>query len=218
MIELSERIRLKMAEHGLKAVDLVRKAGVSKGAVSQWLNGVAEPSSKNAIALSKALRCDPTWLMSGKGDPSSNDFVAYDFIDIPLLDVELSAGAGTHSELENVMDWIPISSEWITKNNFSSDNLKAVAVRGDSMSPRLQDGDVLLINAAEIKPQSGYVYAIAVDDELRVKRLVKRMDGSWIISSDNKANPAYVDETISHHNFEQLRIIGRAVKVLMGDL
>lgn len=86
------------------------------------------------------------------------------------------------------------------------------------MSPRLQDGDILLVNTADNKPSSGNVYAIAVDTELRVKRLVKRMDGSWIISSDNKANPAYVDETISNHNFEKLRIIGRAVKVLMGDI
>lgn len=217
-MELSERIRSKMTEHSLRAVDIVKKTGVSKGTVSQWLNGIAKPGGKNIIVLSKVLGCDPEWLMSGQGSPEGIDPQAGNYINIPLLNVELSAGTGSYTDLENVADWVPISRDWILKNRYSETGLKAVTVSGDSMSPRLQDGDMLLVNTADNKPVSGNIYAIAVDNELRVKRLLKRMDGSWIISSDNKANPAYVDETISHHNFEQLRIIGRAVKVLMGDL
>lgn len=218
MMELSERIRLKMTEHSFRAVDLVKKTGVSKGTVSQWLNGIAKPSGNNVITLSKVLGCDPEWLMSGQGTSEGSPSSDSDFINIPFLSVELSAGNGSVADLEHATDWVPISRQWIINQRYSEAALKAVTVTGDSMSPRLQNGDMLLVNTADNKPVSGNIYAIAVDNELRVKRLLKRMDGSWIISSDNKANPAYVDETISHHNFEQLRIIGRAVKVLMGDL
>ncbi len=152
------------------------------------------------------------------GNPANVFEDSSKFTNIAFLDIELAAGSGFCADQERTQDLIPISKDWIFENNYSESSLKAVTVRGDSMSPRIQDGDILLINTADKKPRSGNVYAIAVDDELRVKRLVKRMDNSWIISSDNKADLSYVDEVISYNNFEQLRIIGRAVKVLMGDL
>lgn len=197
--------------------DLAKRVNVSRGRIGQIeTDPTTEVKAETLLSLAKALGCEPSQLKSGL--ESSNQIFQPGFEQIPVLDVELAAGNGTHIDMERVTDWVPISQDWIYDNYLPKERLVVVTVTGDSMTPRLQEGDMLLVNTGEQNPTSGCIYAIAVENELRVKRLLKRMDGAWIISSDNKANPAYQDEVISHHNFHQLRIIGRAVKVLMGNL
>jgi len=140
------------------------------------------------------------------------------FIEVPIFDVELAAGAGTAIDLEHVKDSVPISSDWIIEQNLNQHSLAAVFVAGDSMAPRLQDGDTILVDRSDRQLVSGKVYAIAVDGELRVKRMLKRFDGNWVISSDNKQDPTYQDEVVAHYNIDQLRVIGKVVKVIMGDV
>lgn len=210
---MKDRFRQARENRGLTQEGLAKLANVTQTTVYKIESGeTLRPRKLDEFA--GLLKVSPEWLQFG----SLDDQGPSKFANIPFLNIELAAGTGFCADHERTQDLIPISKEWIVENNFSEGALKAVKVRGDSMSPRIQDGDILLVNTADIKPKSGNVYAIATDDELRVKRLVKRMDNSWIISSDNKADLSYVDEVISHHNFEQLRIIGRAVKVLMGDV
>ncbi|WP_372835966.1 helix-turn-helix domain-containing protein [Pontibacterium sp.] len=214
------RIRALRIERYLTTSELSQNSGVPEQDVQDIEEGERSPSEEELIAIAKAFGVPVGWLTEGEQDaepyPSLSPVPQYN--QIPVLDVELAAGNGTHIDMERVTDWVPISQDWIQEKQYSKDRLVVVSVIGDSMMPRLHEGDMLLVNTADQKPASGNVYAIAVDNELRVKRLIKRMDGAWIISSDNKANPAYQDEIISNHNFDQLRIIGRAVKVVMGDI
>lgn len=217
MQTIGDRIRNRRKDLGLTQSSLGKRVGISAPAISQLEKGESKaPSSENLLSLANALNCSPNWLQNGIDTPAS--IASVDFEQIPVLNVELSAGVGSYIEEENIIDWVPISQDWIYDNHLAKKDLAIVKVAGDSMIPRLQDGDMLLINTADRRATSGNIYAIEVEGELRVKRLMKRMDGSWAISSDNKSDPAYQDEIISHHNLEQLRVIGRAVRVLMGKL
>ena len=70
-MEISDRIQQRMSALGLKGVDITRETGVSSGGVSQWVNGLTKPNGEKLIALSKALKCEPDWLLyGGKDDPS----------------------------------------------------------------------------------------------------------------------------------------------------
>lgn len=64
-MDISDRIRQKMTEQNLKAVDIARMTGATKGSVSQWLNGISSPGGKYIVSLTKALQCDANWLFSG---------------------------------------------------------------------------------------------------------------------------------------------------------
>lgn len=217
MKSIGDRIRARRKELKLTQAELGRKVGISSPAISQLEKGESKsPSSDNLLTLSKALSCSPEWLQTGIASPVA--FTETKFINIPILDVELAAGVGIHIDMEEVTDWVPISQDWICANRLPESHLVVVRVSGDSMSPRLQDGDMLLVNTADKQPMSGKVYAIANGDELRVKRLIKQMSGSWVISSDNKHDPAYQDELVPPHEFTQLRVVGRVIKVLMGDV
>lgn len=212
----STRITQRREEQGLNMSELARRLGVTPQSVQQWEKGRNSPRGKRLEALAQILNCTKEWLMFGSNEPEPN--TATNFVNIPVFDIELAAGAGRHIDMEEVSDWVPIDQDWIYQNALSPDHLSVVYVKGDSMTPKLEDGDMLLINTAERRPVSGKIYAIAVENELRVKRLMKRMDGNWLITSDNKNNPEYQDEVIAPYNFENLRIIGQAVKVLMGSL
>lgn len=223
-MQIYERIRCRMAALNIKSVDIVAATGVSKGTVSNWINGGTDPNGENLVRLAACLRTTEKWLQTGKGTPegdSAEEIGRYNItrtVSIPLYNAELSAGVGAHIDTDAVTEFVAVGKEILEQNHLSEDAVVAARVRGDSMLPRIMDGDTILINTADKRPRDGQVYAIAVDHELKVKRLLRKMDGSWIISSDNKADPSYRDETISAHNFEQLRMIGRVVMIVVGTI
>ena len=68
MALLAERIKTALTRSGLSQAELGRAAGVTRGAVHQWLNGQTKKlDSSVAWAAAKALDVDPEWLATGKG-------------------------------------------------------------------------------------------------------------------------------------------------------
>lgn len=46
-----------MDQKGITSAALARKSGFSKGAVSQWRNGIYTPSHENMLVLAEVLQC-----------------------------------------------------------------------------------------------------------------------------------------------------------------
>ena len=137
-MDISDRIRQKMTEHNLKAVDLVRATGASKGSVSQWLNGINSPGGKYIVPLTKALRCDSNWLFTGIGLSSleskeSNLAIAPIQSDTKYLPVISHVQAGEWAE---AIDYRSLGDdiEWEVAPNSVSDNSFWLKVVGDSMT------------------------------------------------------------------------------------
>lgn len=83
---------------------------------------------------------------------------------------------------------------------------------GQSMEPRISDGDVLLVNRGEKEIQSGEVYVLGFPAEgIRAKRLHWMADGRLRVSSDNPDKAKYPDEFYSPEDSSHLNIIGRVV-------
>ena len=80
------------------------------------------------------------------------------------------------------------------------------------MEPLLFDGDRILVNTADsLRIKDGAVYAINYNGELKVKRLQRKMNGSILLMSENKAYPP---EEISSDAIEEGRffIIGKVLE------
>mgnify|MGYP001131737037 CR=1 FL=1 len=137
-------------------------------------------------------------------------------VDIPYYrDVHFSAGNGCAVDGEDIAESLAFQKKWLDKMGLSIPNLVVVRCRGDSMEPRLCDGDAVLVNCHKFDYKSvsdGAIYAINYGGEARIKRLIKRFDGSLVIRSDNK-NGDYQDEIVDRSNADQLLIIGQAVWV-----
>lgn len=121
--------------------------------------------------------------------------------------IKIAAGSGTVAYEEESAPPLVFRQAWLDKERLSPDRLAIAYASGDSMQPRIHDGDTMLIDTTHQYLAEGKIYAIRIGDELRVKKIFKRTD-SVILHSDN---PAYPDEELSAEKAAQLHIIGRVV-------
>lgn len=68
----SKRIQKAMELRGLKQTDLVKKTGISKGALSSYISGRYIPKQNNTFLIAKALNVNEAWLM-GADVPMERD-------------------------------------------------------------------------------------------------------------------------------------------------
>jgi transcriptional regulator with XRE-family HTH domain len=71
----AQRIKPALSDKRMRAADLSRITGATKGAVSQWVNGIASPSGEYLLKAAVALGVTPDWLLNGadipRHDPSN---------------------------------------------------------------------------------------------------------------------------------------------------
>lgn len=60
---IADRLREAMRIRDMKQIELVRKTGINRSAISRYLSGEYEPKSKPIYELSKALDVAEQWLM-----------------------------------------------------------------------------------------------------------------------------------------------------------
>lgn len=123
-----------------------------------------------------------------------------EFTAVRRVRLKVSAGVtGFHVEPLNG-DGLPIffRADWLKSRHLRADRLLAVRVNGDSMSPGLYDGDLVVINTESTEPKDGEVFVINYEGEAVIKRL-KRDGGQWWLSSDNPDKVRYGDKRCDEH-------------------
>ena len=71
------------------------------------------------------------------------------------------------------------------QEGINPEQARCFKVHGESMEPFLYDGDTVLVNLSEREIINGKVYAIRYGDELRIKRVYRKIDGGLVLHSDN---------------------------------
>jgi phage repressor protein C with HTH and peptisase S24 domain len=131
------------------------------------------------------------------------------FVLVPRYDVAASMGNGAVIHSEQIVDHLAFRAEWVrTELGTSPKQLVLISAIGDSMEPSLRAGDLLLVDRSVENVHQDAIYAIALDGELRIKRIQRLFDGTLVIKSDN---PSYRTEELTPSQAEQLRIVGRVV-------
>lgn len=134
-----------------------------------------------------------------------------DEISIPLLNVAASMGRGLYQpEHDEVVRSMTINRAWLRRSaSFTAfENLALLTGYGDSMKGTFEDGDLLLVDRGVREVKFDAVYVLALNDELYIKRLQRRPDGSVLMISDNKAYEPYL---ITDREREKFRVLGRVV-------
>ncbi|MGX5913924.1 S24 family peptidase [Aliidiomarina sp. Khilg15.8] len=85
---ISERIKERRRELGLTQADVARALKITKTAVSLWESGTNTPNGSNILALSKTLKCEPSWLLTGKTTSSANKSYQADSSNVRSADVK----------------------------------------------------------------------------------------------------------------------------------
>ena len=130
-------------------------------------------------------------------------------IEIPVLNVDASAGFGAIAESETAHTRFGFDERWLARlTRAKSASLSIIHVLGDSMEPTLSDGDEVLVDASDqgSRLRDG-IYVLRADDALVVKRVTLKPGGRKItISSDNSAYPRWDDVDRS-----EIQVVGRVI-------
>lgn len=201
----SERIKEGMELRGLKQADLVEKTGISKGALSSYISGRYIPKQNNIYLISKALNVSESWLMGN---------------DVPIekkSDIDLRKGI-TINVLGRVAAGLPIEAiediidtEEITADLARTGTFFGLQIHGDSMEPRMCEGDVVIVRKQDDAESGEIVIATVNGSDATCKRLRKYRDGIELISN----NPSYDPMFFSNEEIESkpVRIIGKVVEL-----
>ena len=224
-MEFKDRLHERMQVLGIKAAEIARLTKTSKGAVSQWVNGIAKPSGEKLLSLAKVLVCQPNWLLSGENSqkqlPDSNAMLiggieewdestelADHEVEIPFLsEVELSAGPGKYSIENSSNRKLRFEKISLRKCGVEAGNALCVHVNGNSMEPVLPNRSTVGVDTACTRIIDGEIYAVAHGDMLRVKLASRLSNGGVRFRSYNASE--YPDEVYTLSDMKNIRIIGR---------
>lgn len=205
--------------------EMAKAAGVSR----EWLkNGTGSPDSIDTTPTEHHRVTDSAaphyHVRHATPVPGGNEKLGLCLVDIPcessyipIFNATASMGSGRDlPEIEYQVGAMQLSHAWLRQHlNIShTNNLAVISADGDSMAPTFSTGDLLLIDRQVDQIKTDAIYALALDDQLYVKRLARDIgDGSVNIISDN---PAYGTQRITRERAEQLRVIGRVVFAWRG--
>lgn len=174
----------------------------------------AKPIGERIVAdICKALNISETWFDEIDEALPILSSLERSKYRIEILDVCTSAGNGiVAADVVHLVSAIEYTEAqyFLMFNNIPSEFIKVINVKGDSMSPTLESGDLLFVDTRVYKYDGDGIYVFSYGDNLYVKRLQLAGDEMFVIS-DNKA---YKEWKITAENEYKFRICG---KVLIGQ-
>lgn len=231
-IRLGERIEeaIKKSNTKQKVADA---AGISVEQLNKWAKGTVKVPVEGLKAISTVTNVDFSWLATGSGPApsdaakssaqpsSSQDIVKLDprlaeavddlekpgMVSIPRYDeTRPSAGPGAVAASEVPTTRVAFERHWLVELGVRTDAAVILPAQGDSMEPTIMNGSPMLVDTSKTEIQNGFIYVIAVGNDLLVKRVRRRIDGLVDLISDNRV---YEPETLSADALRDVRVVGR---------
>ena len=138
------------------------------------------------------------------GAPDDRGEPRGEFVDIPRLPLEASAGPGATAAQEIPFDSFRFSRRWLREQGLEANQLSAIRVMGDSMDPLLRDGDEILVDRTPRAFREG-VHVVRLGEALHVKLLQAVPPGRLRLISKN---PAYEPVEVAMADVD---VVGRVV-------
>ena len=126
-----------------------------------------------------------------------------DFIAVPRLPLDASAGPGAFSAEEISFDSFRFSRRWLREMGLEGADLTAIRVEGDSMEPTLRSGDEIFVDRHKRSGEG--IHVVRIGDALHVKQVQASAPGRISLIS---ANEAYAPIELAR---DEVEVIGRVV-------
>lgn len=210
MTEINERIR------GLRERQkLTRKAfgdaiGVSVSKLQSIEDGRQRVDHEVLAAITDCFDVSANWLLKGAIDAERDTTPASSFVQIPRYSVSAEAG-NSGSFVSDPLDitYYAFSLQWIKRRGLDPKELQIIEVRGDSMEPKLWEGDLILIDRSQIDPKDGKAFVVRVWDEFVVKHVqIIGESAISLLSANTVYPPRELNLPLDDRDFQ---IIGQVV-------
>ena len=201
-MEVKDIIKNRRLELNLTMKEVANKVGVSEGTVSRWESGeIANMRRDKIVSLANTLNISPSiimgWNTTDKTDSPPST----------VINVYGRVAAGTPIDMsDDVQGTVEITPAMARKGEYF-----ALQISGDSMEPRIFDGDLVIVRRTP-DVESGAIAIVTINGkDATCKRLIKYADRIQLLS----INPKYPPMDFSAKGVEELpiRVIGQCEEV-----
>lgn len=214
-MNMGDIIRKLRIEKGVTQEELGKVIGVQKSAIRKYESGAVENLKKSSIqALANYFGVTPTYLMGWSDDPNGNSEPSnvYSVDRIVTFDELGTVRAGFGGCIDEIPTGkkvdIPVS---MLKGRPRTDYF-TLRVRGNSMYPKLIDGDTILCLRCNSVDSGSLAVILYNGDDATVKKVNYIAGEDWLELVP--ANPEYETKRLSGYELEQCRIIGKVVNLI----
>lgn len=203
-------LRKRRKELGLTMLEVAKAVGVSEATVSRYESGDIKNMRRDRIEkYAKVLKVSPALIIGLEPEDQNTEPNA---IILPQKKIRMvpvfesvSAGMGAYAD-DRIVDYMPC----FIKNDQEAENTICVNVCGDSMYPKIEDGDIIQVLKQDWA-ESGQIAVVLIDGEdAVVKKIEYTSDTVKLIS----INPEWPPRTFTGSDRELLTILGVVKKVI----
>ena len=175
---------------------LAKILGVSRSTISMWEIGASQPDNEMLANMAELFNTSIDYIL-GRSERSSGIWV-------PVLG-HVAAGIPIEA-VEDILDYEEISQAMASQGEHF-----ALKIKGDSMEPRIKDGDVVIVRKQDHADNGDIAVVLVNGDEATVKRIKKRPAGLLL----SPFNPSYEPMLYSNEDIAKLpvTILGRVVEL-----
>ena len=195
-----ERILQLLNGKGISPTKMSRDLGFSSGLFSQWKSGAQKPSLAKLSKIAEYLGVSVDYLLDREPIRSNISETLGTLYPVPVFD-SVSAGLGAYTD-SHIVRYAPI----LITNPYDVENTICVTVQGDSMSPKIEDGDVIVVRK-NCPVDDGDIAVVRIGDEAVVKKVMMGRGFIALIS----LNHAYEPRTITGPDLDEVEIVGRVL-------
>ena len=205
---VGERIRALRERLGISQVDFATKINVSKQTLYKYENNIITNIPSDKIeAAAQVGSISPSYLMGWDSNVGPIPNGTKEKRRGVVINVLGRVAAGVPIEaVEDIID-----TEEITEELAATGEFFGLVIHGDSMEPRMYEGDVVIVRQQDDADSGNIVIAMVNGDEATCKRLIKYKDGISLVSFNTKYEPMYFSnqEIVE----KPVRIIGRVMEL-----
>ena len=200
------RLKQLRNERGISQRQLAEFLKVAPSTISMYENGQREPNFEVLESLADFFNVDLNYLL-GKTNKTTKiilDSESSKGIKIPVLGT-VPAGIPI-TAVEDILDYEEIPKSWENQGEFFG-----LKIKGDSMYPTLENGDVVIVKKQSTADNGDTVIVMVNGDDATCKRYERSETGIMLIPNNNAYNPVfYTNEEIEAL---PLTIIGKVVEL-----
>lgn len=189
-------------ERGVAPTTVCRENGLSNAAFSCWTDD-SIPRKTTLLKLANYFNVSVDYLLGKEDTPLPQDTTGFTVADqsnvkmIPIYET-VSAGLGATAD-DQPTEYIPLCFD----SAYEADNTICIRVKGDSMAPIINNGDIVHVLKQEVV-ERGMMAVVLVDDEGFVKYLDYGTGWIELVSQ----NQMYRTMRFEGADTERVRVVG----------
>ena len=201
---MAKNIKHYLETNNITRSELCAALNIKYSTMSEWINGKAYPRIDKIELMANYFGINKSDLIEDKSETTTEETFKRKGVKIPVLG-EVAAGVPIEA-IEDIIDYEEITEEMAQTGEFFG-----LKIKGDSMYPRICDGDVVIVRQQNSCDTGDVVVVLVNGEAATVKKIRKQKDGIMLIPFNTSFEPMF----FSNEEIQDLpvNVIGKVIEL-----